>query len=81
METIKKNKWPTDKDCYFVLGNMGVIKSTFIHYLQDNVKPHLVNISDSWTLKSKEFKTPFIQTKLVNAQTIIPWSYEINLNK
>ena len=81
IETIEKNKWPTDKDWYVVLGNMGVGKSSFIHFLQDNVEPHLVTCSESWSLKPKVFKNPLIHTKLVDAETIIPWKNEIVLNR
>jgi hypothetical protein len=81
IETIEENKWAKDKDCYVVLGNMGVGKSTFIHFLQDNVKPHFVTFSDWWTLKQKQFRCPEIRTKLVDAKTIIPWKNEIELDK
>ena len=89
IETIREQKFKNDVNSYFVLGNMGVGKSTFINYLINNVIPHEVKFLDCWNfkqkrlkylIKEKKFISPKIGKKLFNAQTIIPSKFPIKFD-
>lgn len=81
MEIIQRENFQSKINCYFVIGNIGVGKSTFINYLMNNVEPNMVKFIDSWNFKQKILKDPKIGNKLLEAQTIIPTKYDITLNK
>jgi polynucleotide 5'-kinase involved in rRNA processing len=79
IQVIDDHEWKDSENTYFIVGNMGSGKSSFIQYLKKNIKAHQVVSLNKWTVNVRNNIEPEVSCEYVKAKTIVPWHYEVKL--